>query len=201
MALPCLRKPPSEPRARLHRMNRYANTVSTVALVVALTGTAAVAKHGGLIGTRDIRKNAVTPAKVKFPRPQRVSGPARARVAAYGMTGDFQPLEEIGTYVKVAGTDLQVTWSGTARSLAYAGGCIFQLRVKGQPPAGGGGEAYVNQGTESVSVQGIFPGLPEGEYPVEIWARVEHPYDPARDSCELGGAGIAQTVNALEVVR
>jgi hypothetical protein len=110
----------------------------------------------------------------------------------------------MGTYMKgTADSTLQVTWTGTAT--AGFSPCVFQLRVDGKPPTGGGGEIFIPNGGSSFSVsdQGLFSGLPAGQQEVEIFARIPAVYGGADYPCTVGGdtGDIAQTVNAAELVQ
>jgi hypothetical protein len=179
----------------------YPTIASTLALVIALTGAGAyAAKH--LISGKQIKNNSIKPSKVKFPAARQVKpGAAKAGSVAHTSVGtSYQQVFVAGTYQK--GTDasvLQITWTGTAG--AGFSPCVFQLRVDGQPPAGGGGEVYVqNSNTVSVSNQALFSGLKTGSHEVAIFARAINGGDYP---CTVGGdpGGIAQTVNAAELVQ
>lgn len=191
-------------------VRHYSTIASTLALAIALTGAGAWAAgkitsediKNGTIRKVDLRKNAVTPQKVKFPRARAIQGAGASAAAAATVADTFEPVAQMGTYKKLdAGSVLQVTWSGTADSGDLA--CIFQLRVDGQPPAGGGGEVYLRSGaTLSVSVQALFSGLGAGEHSVEIYARMPD-FSGTEYPCTVNppAAQIEQTVNAAELVQ
>jgi hypothetical protein len=188
----------------------YANIASTVALVIALTvgGAYAAGKitskdiQNGTIRKVDLRKNAVTPKKVKFPKARAVN-PAASSAASPRMTRQFERVATLGTYDKLDGSAvLQVTWAAVVHSNAS---CIFQLRVDGDPPPQGGGEAFYFDGTPGmISTQALFPGLARGEHVVEVYARVTLPvFEDPTSYCTVGhpSAPLAQTVNAAELVQ
>ena len=193
----------------------YPTVASTVALVIALTGTAAWATghlqkvtskriKNGAVRTVDLHSGAVTAAKAKFPVAKQLrSTPRQPRstgaTASVGNT--YQPAANFGAYDKTDPTSvLQVTWTGTAAG--GFSGCNFQVRVDGQPPAGGGAEIYVPNGGSaySVSDQGLFTGLPPGSHQVQIYAKAINPGDYP---CTVGPAEaqVSQTVNVAELVQ
>lgn len=114
----------------------------------------------------DIGDDQVTARSLSLPAPaQFVIGEVIGPVGP-----DFVPLATVGTYDKASAASLvRVEWSGVASS-GEATNCIFQIRVNGMPPAGGGGEVFAFF-TENVSTSGIFPGIPSGLISVEVWAR------------------------------
>lgn len=183
----------------------YATIASTLALLVALTGVGAVAAGKlNLISGKQIKNNSIRAKKVKFPKatPVRPGGARASRVIAQKSVSDqYEQVAVMGTYAKRDPTSvLQLTWTGTAR--ADFSPCIFQLRVDGQPPIGGGGEVYVqNSNTVSVSAQGLFTALSPGPHEVAVYARL--PVAGGSHPCTVGPehAQIAQTVNAAELIQ
>jgi len=231
----------------------YANVMATLALVVALTGTAAVAsgvivtskqiKNGSIL-TQDIHKNAVrasdigsnsvstseikddavaasdigagqvdseaigtgqvtsseigngqvTPQDVDMPEPQELEAKGAASkswIFGEPQVANFELVDPVGAYEKTdAGSVLQVDWIGTAAG----NGCVFQLRVDGQPVSGSGGEVFASAAT-SVAASALFPGLGVGSHQIEIWARPRVPSPSAGGTCTVGpeAAGIDQT--------
>jgi hypothetical protein len=120
----------------------------------------------------------------------------------------FEKVADVCTATKVEATSvLEVSWEGTAegRNQGEASGCVFQVRVNGQPSPQGGGETFV-KGLGSASAGALFPGLPAGAVTVEVWARLVNPSSgmgPQYDQCTLGPAGaggLAQTVDVSEAV-
>jgi hypothetical protein len=79
-------------------------------------------------------------------------------------------------------------------------GCVFQLRVDGQPAPNGGGEVF-GKGTVSVASSALFSGLAPGQHVVEVWARITVG-NAAPNSCTVGPqkAGIGQTTVVSEQV-
>lgn len=242
----------------------YANVVATLALVIALTGTAAMAggvivtskqiKNGSIL-TQDIHKNAVrasdigdnsvstseiksdavtasdigagqvdseaigtgqvtsseigngevTPQDVTMPEPEQIKVADVATLNPASMA--FQKLDEVGTYVKEdAGSALQVEWTGSVEGHNHGeiSGCVFQLRVDGQPPSGGGSEVF-GKGIVSVSASALFPGFAAGAHTVEVWARLAEGEPTGMenaDRCTIGpaAASISQTFIVSEQV-
>ena len=237
----------------------YANVAATVALVVALTGTTAMAtgvivtskqiKNGSIL-TQDIHKNAVktsdigqaavgsadiknesvagsdigdgqvgsadigtgqidstdigngqvTPQDVTMPDPEQLK---ETDIASITPTLNFALVDAVGSYTKEDPTSsLEVDWTGSVlgENGGEVSGCVFQLRVDGQPPQGGGGEVF-GKGITSVSASALFPGLPAGAHQIEIWAKMVVD-TPAGDKCTVGpaAAGIGQTVVVSEQV-
>lgn len=151
----------------------------------------------GVILTTDIHKNAVTAGDIRASavhssdiqesavtsgdigagqvEPQDVTAPAPDQITEPGggeqVGSTYEPVDTAGIYNKEDPTSvLEVDWTGTAGTGFSP--CIFQLRINGQPPAGGGGEAFVANGsTIGVSDSALFAGVPEGLVTVEVWAK------------------------------
>lgn len=119
------------------------------------------------VKTGDIGAGQVTPADVTAPVPDQITEEGGS--SEVGTT--FEPVDTAGTYNKEDPSSvLSVEWTGTAA--AGFSPCIFQLRVNGQPPSGGGGEAFVANGnTIGVSDSALFPGVLEGLVTIEVWAK------------------------------
>jgi hypothetical protein len=89
----------SRPVSRVRRRLTYANVISTLALVLVVGGGSAVAaSHFGKesIGTRALKKEAVTPAKLSAASKAALTGPAGAK-GATGATGATGPAGPAGT--------------------------------------------------------------------------------------------------------
>lgn len=115
---------------------------------------------------------------------------------------DFQKVLDLATYTKtVASSALEVTWAGSVEGHngGEVSGCVFQLRVDGNPAAAGGGEVF-GLNLASVSGVAIFPGLGIGAHTIEVWAKVN--VDTTSNRCTVGPAkaGMDQTVVAHEIV-
>lgn len=218
--------------------SRYAAVVSTLALVVALTGVGAQAsgvfvtskqiKNGailsqdihksavkssdlgkssvksvdigeGAVQTSDIGTGQVTPDDVTMPAPAQLQENA-GDVATAEVSDSFSLVDAVGTYSKQdPGSILEVDWTGSAA--AGFSGCVFQLRVDGQPSGTGTGEIYVANGsTVSVSASALFSALPAGAHQIQIWAKAT--IGGASSTCTVGPAtaGIGQTIVVSEQV-
>jgi hypothetical protein len=182
-------------------LRHYPTIASTLALVIALTmGGAWAASH--LISGKQIKNNSIKAKKVKFPRARPLGPPAHAAAKAHASVSDqYSQVADLGSYSKSDPTSvLQVTWTGPVSTDFDP--CVFQLRVDGQPPAGGGGgEVLVqNSTTLSISDQALFSGLGVGNHEVSVWARIRDvgPNYP----CTVGGTNpsVPQTANAVELV-
>lgn len=214
---------------------RVALTVAVLALVAALGGVGGAVAGTALIGSKQIKNGSVKSIDLKNDGVQSadlaansVEGEALAPASVEGevlalpeptecqVTGAttirpgtaFEKLADICTANKVEATSaLEVTWSGTAEGHngGEASGCVFQLRVNGQPSAQGGGETFV-KGTGAASATALFTGLGSGPVTVELWARLVNPasnMNPTSDICTLGPAsagGVMQTVDVSEAV-
>jgi hypothetical protein len=155
----------------------------------------------GAIDSTDIGNGEVEPQDVTMPDPAQLK---ESDVATFVPTVDFALLDIVGSYSKDDPTSvLEVDWTGSVEGHngGEASGCVFQLRVDGQPPAGGGGEIF-GKGLTSASASALFPGLAAGPHQVEIWARKVLPNTGMGDSCTVGPAeaGIKQTVVVSELV-
>ena len=162
---------------------------AVVASLVSGVGLPLAKKH--LINGHDIKKGTVTGKQVKFPTARRVGVTARSASAHTASSFD-------GPYIKLdPASVLQVTWSGTVTG--YDSPCIYQLTVDGNPPSGGGGQAYVsNSQTASVSTQALFPGLEVGEHIIGIEST---PINGPGYICDVGNKGIDTTVNVVEAIQ
>lgn len=154
----------------------------------------------GQIGTGDIGSGQVTPEDVTMPAPGQCKFDGTAALAP---TLEFQKVVDLCTYPKADGSsDLEVTWTGSVlgENGGEAGGCVFQLRIDGQPAPHGGGEVF-GKGTLSVASSALFPGLGTGPHVVEVWARITV-NTPAFNNCTVGPerAGIGQTTVVSEQV-
>lgn len=159
--------------------------------------------HRNAIQSSDIGAGQVTAEDVTLPAPAQLKNSATAVIDS--PTTDFQRIYVGGTYDKQdASSALEIDWTGSVfgENAGEASGCIFQLRVDGQPAAGGGGEAF---GTRliAVSASAVFSGLAAGPHQIEIWARVILPGQlDEGNECVVGPeeAGIAQTFVVTELV-
>jgi hypothetical protein len=213
--------------------DNYAAIVATIALVVALTSAGALAgtvlvgskqirngsilsqdihKGGvkssdvqnGTIDGADIGNGDVTPEDVTMPDPEQIHEGDVSRLE--DPTTDFQLVDVAGSYTKEDPTSLfEVTWTGSAQGEngGEASGCVFQLRVDGQPAAPGTGELFVKGVNGNVSASALFGALPAGPHQVEVWAHIMlGDTDASNNSCTVGPAeaGIGQTFVASEIV-
>lgn len=180
--------------------------ISCLALGIALVGVGpTLAKRAGLISGKQIKNNSIKAKKVKFPRAQRVrpGGARAAKVIAHTSVGEqYQAVSVMGTYDKADATStLQITWTGPAQSYA-PGGCVFQLRVDGQPPSEGGSEYFIAGGNANITTQALFPGIATGTHEIEVFAKSVNS-GGADYPCVVGPpeVPIPQTVNAVELVQ
>jgi hypothetical protein len=154
----------------------------------------------GTIGSADIGDGDVQPQDVTMPSPAQIKD---SDVAAIVPTLDFALVETVGSYAKEdPNSILEVDWTGSVRGEngGEQSGCVFQLRVDGQPAPGGAGEVF-GRGLTSVSASALFSGLPAGPHQIEIWARMT--INAAMgNSCMVGpaAAGVAQTIVVSEQV-
>lgn len=197
--------------------NRLSLIFSVLALVAALTVGGAYAKQhligskqirnnslttkdikNDTVGTKDIGEGAVTPGDVSMPPP----GTSSPGTIVGPVTDQYRKLGDAGGYTKVqADSVLSVTWSGAVAPGA-ATNCVFQLRVNGREPVGGGGEVFAQTGAVNVSTTALFSGLPEGPLTVEVWARYSATLNPPAASCIVGpdNPGIKTTFTYNEEV-
>lgn len=154
----------------------------------------------GAVESSDIGTGQVTPEDVTMPAPGqcKFSG-----TAALDPSLEYQKVTDLCTYTKAdASSDLEVSWTGSVlgENGAEAGGCVFQLRVDGQPAPNGGGEVF-GKGTISVASSALFSGLGTGSHTIEVWARITVD-TPASNNCTVGPekAGIGQTTVVTEHV-
>jgi hypothetical protein len=160
----------------------------------------------GAVRTADIGEGQVQPSDIELPPPVELKAPGV--FYAEPPTMDFLTLAQVGAYEKKDPTSfLRVDWTGSVEGHngGEASGCVFQLRVDGQPAGAGTGEVFA-QGLTSVSDSAIFGSLPPGPHKVEIWARLAaiDQHGSALDSCTVGpqeAGGVAQTVDVSEEVR
>jgi hypothetical protein len=155
----------------------------------------------GDVSSADIGNGQVGPQDVNMPDPSQLKDEDVAVLAA--PTLEFQKVDDVGTYTKEDATsDLEVDWTGSVKGEngGEASGCVFQLRVDGQPAPSGGGEVFA-KGLTSVSATALFGQLPTGAHAIEIWARVTIATSMG-NSCIVGpaAAGIGQTVVVSEQV-
>jgi cytoskeletal protein RodZ len=121
------------------------------------------------IHTQDIGTNQVQASDLELPDPQQTVEPGTAS-ANVGDT--FASIDLVETYVKEDPTSiLEVTWTGSAS--AGFSPCQFQIRVDGQPAAGGAGALYVANGTTNgnVMISVDFMDLPAGPHEVSVYGR------------------------------
>jgi hypothetical protein len=154
----------------------------------------------GQVDSTDIGNGQVTPQDVTMPDPEQLKD---TDIASITPTLNFALVDAVGSYTKEDPTSsLQVDWTGSVEGHngGNASGCVFQLRVDGQPPQAGGGEVF-GKGVTSVAASALFPGLGTGSHQVEIWARMTID-TPADNSCTVGPAtaGISQTIVVSEQV-
>lgn len=199
-------------------MKHYSKVVSTLALVIALGGTAyAIEAHS--IGSKQLKKNAVKsktiapdavraadiganevdPAALDLPAPQSYS--SNEQLVVNGPS-EYTKVKTVGTYDKTSpDSQLHVTWTGAIA--AGFTGCVFQVRVDGQTDSRSSGEVFVPNGgsATSVAADALFQGLAPGSHSIEIWTRFATP-NGADYPCTLNpsSAGIGSTVVVEEVV-
>lgn len=158
----------------------------------------------GQVTSSDIGNGQVTPQDVTMPEPEQIKEEDVAKLDPASL--EFQKVDDAGTYDKQDGESaLQVDWTGSVEGHngGEFSGCVFQIRIDGQPPQGGGGEVF-GQGIISVAVSALFPGLAAGQHHIEVWAQlaaIEHEVSN-NDSCTVGPvkAGISQTFVVSEQV-
>lgn len=155
----------------------------------------------GDVSSADIGNGQVQPQDVTMPEPEQLKDGDTAVLAA--PTLEFQKVDDVGTYLKEdAESELEVDWTGSVKGEngGEASGCVFQLRVDGQPAPNAGGEVF-GKGLTSVSATALFGPLPVGGHAVEIWARITIATGMG-NSCTVGpaAAGIGQTVVVSEQV-
>jgi len=161
----------------------------------------------GQVSSSDIGNGQVTPQDVTMPGPEQIKDSDVAKLAPASLA--FQRLDEVGSYTKEdPDSALQVEWTGSVdgHNEGEASGCVFQLRVDGQPPQGGGGEVF-GLGVVSIADSALFSGLGSGPHAIEIWARLAQ-FEPTpmggpnANSCTVGpaAAGISQTIVVSELV-
>lgn len=122
---------------------------------------------GGQVHAADIGADQVTARALSLPSPKQVVlGPSVGPVGP-----DFGPLVKVADYEKTsADSVLRVDWNGVA-SNGEQTNCIFQVRVNGQPPQGGGGEVFALGNPVNVSTSALFLSLAAGTVSVEVWAK------------------------------
>lgn len=150
------------------------------------------------VQTADIGTGQVTPQDVTMPPPAQLQSNG-ASMSEVG--NDFTLVSSVGTYAKMdSASVLELNWTGTAHFVFGGSGCLFQLRIDGQPSASGGGTVFVRD-MESVSVTALFTGLATGAHTIEVWAR-QTPQGPGMSGCTFGpaNAGISQTFVVSEQV-
>ena len=170
--------------------------------------------RNGAVGSSDIKTAAVQSSDIGAGQvtPEDVTMPAPAELKEAGAesskpTMAYSLLDVIGSYSKVDPTStLEVDWTGSVEGHNgdEISGCVFQLRVDGQPSPGGVGEVF-GKGLTSVSATALFPGLTVGAHQIEVWARLaaQEPESSGDfDKCTVGppAAGIGQTVVVSEQV-
>jgi len=172
--------------------------VSSAEIAAGAVGTGQL--QDGSVTSEDIGDGEVGPDDVTLPAPVTLSIPAGEATSARS-TDDYRQLLVVGRYVKqVADSAIQVTWTGSAAS-GWNSGCVFQLRVDGQPSGGGTGETFVGSGVLSLSSTALFTRVPTGEHTIEIWVRLIGQTEPLYN-CTVGpsSAQIGQTVVVAEQV-
>lgn len=142
------------------------------------------------VGTTDIATNAVTPSDVELPAPVAL---APGITSGTVNTSAFASIVSAGAYVKVQPeSTLEVSWAGVAGS-GPATNCVFQVRVDGAEPTGGGGEVFTLGEPINVSTLGLFPGLPAGPHTIEVWAKASAYIGGGSPTCQVGGMGVDST--------
>lgn len=204
----------------------FPHVVSTLALVVALTGTAAWALERNSIGsaqlkpnavrssdikasavrapdiasdavdTQEIDENAVTPALVELPEPTLIGNTTGFSLSA---TPQYQLIAPLGSFAKSAPDSIvTIDWSGPVAS--SMGACVFQLRVDGLPGRIGTGEVFIQPSSLSVSSTALFDALAPGAHRVEIWVRSANGTDNP-SACNVSPpftGDVGQTVTVTE---
>ncbi len=166
-------------------------------------GTGAVRSadlQNGAVQSADIGNDQVEPANLDVPPPAQLKD---SGVASITPTLSFARVDVVGIYSKEdPASVLEVDWTGSVRGEngGEASGCVFQLRVDGQPAPAGGGEVFA-RGLASVSAAALFPGLGPGPHQIEVWARMTID-TPSGNNCTVGpaAAGVGQTVVVSEQV-
>lgn len=150
----------------------------------------------GAVQSADIGEGQVQPEDVTAPEPEQIPDQG----ATVEVTDTFALVDPVGAYTKEDPTSvLLIEWVGTAR--AEFSGCVFQIRVNGQPAtAQGGGEVFVSNGsTWSGSTSALFDGFGAGPVNVEVWAKATISGTPF--PCTVGPAGtIPQSFVVSEAV-
>jgi hypothetical protein len=142
-----------------------------VAALVSGVGVPYAKKH--LINGSTIRKGTITGKQVRFPAAQQLHPGARAASsrAHASVTDQFTPVAILGTYDKGdPNSVLRVDWTGGAG--VQNSPCEFQIRVDGQP--GAGGDVVVYQSAEWIATSALYSGLPTGVHEVEVYARLSN---------------------------
>lgn len=154
----------------LHRNSVRSSAIGNGAVKSADVGAEAIRSADigtGQVQDVDIGDDQVTPRSLSLPAPMQFIVPPQV----VGPVGpDFGPLASVGVYSKASASSVvKVDWSGVAVS-GEATNCIFQIRVNGAPPEGGGGEVFAFS-TENVSTSAVFSGQPAGPVEVEVWSK------------------------------
>jgi hypothetical protein len=134
----------------------YANVVATLALFVSLGGGAyaAITLPAGSVGTRQLKNQAVTPAKLShktkalLKRGPRGATGARGATGTPGATGAAGPTGPSEVYA--AGTAFLATLPATETSLGSmtvpAGSYVLEAKVSMESPTGGGSDSECTLG-------------------------------------------------------
>ncbi len=154
----------------------------------------------GQVDSSDIGTGQVTPQDVTMPDPMQLKDVDSTTITP---TLSFTLLDSVGSYVKVdPASTLEVDWTGSVfgENGGKVSGCVFQLRVDGQPSPMGGGEVF-GTGLTSVAATALFPAVGAGLHQIQIWARIVVD-TPAANQCTVGpaAAGINQTFVISEQV-
>lgn len=162
-------------------------------------GTISSADIGnGDVTSTDIGANQVTPADVSMPAPLQVIPPTASGPVT---TEGFSKLADVATYSKAQSESvLEVNWSGAVTS-GPGTNCIFQLRVDGNEPSGGGGEVFAQATPVNVATSAQFTGLAAGDVTVQIWAKATAIIGPG-GSCVIGPSNpsIDTTIGIVEQI-
>lgn len=159
--------------------------------------------QSGAVESSDIGAGEVTPDDVTMPDPSQIKFNGTARIELPINDLDSHKVVDLGSYAKTdPASDLEVTWTGSVEGHNgdELSGCVFQLRVDGNPAPNGGGEVF-GKGIVSVSSSALFPGLAAGPHTIEVWAKVIVG-NAAENSCTVGPAkaGVGQTAVVKEIV-
>lgn len=154
----------------------------------------------GAIESTDIGNGEVTPEDVTMPAPTQCKVGGEMSIQP---TLEFQKIADLCTFTKVDPSSVvETTWTGSVlgENGGELSGCVFQLRLDGNPAPGGSGEVF-GKGIVSVSSAAVFPAATAAPHTVSVWAKVTVD-NAAPNKCTVGpqNAGIGQTVVAEEKI-